>query len=99
MMIMNTSEVWIAPANTVRMPLFSKTKAKKATTVVHHRVLGDPDRVRRQRQPLLLDCSTHGQGPAAEEQHGDDDDQREVRPRSRARCGSLEPVVTAFAEQ
>ena len=53
MMIMNTSEVWIALANTVRMPLFSKTKAKKATTVVHTTALGDPDRVRRQRQPLL----------------------------------------------
>ena len=34
-MIMNTSDVWMAPAKTVRMPLFSKTKAKNARTVIH----------------------------------------------------------------
>ena len=34
MTITNTSDVWMAPANTVRMPLFSNTKAAKTATVI-----------------------------------------------------------------
>ena len=37
MTIANTSAVWIAPAKTVRLPVFSKKKANVVATVTHTR--------------------------------------------------------------